>query len=312
MPKKIFLSYSHAQQEWVRTRLVPVLEAGGAEVLIDYREFGAGRTLPGQMDATQDKADTNLLVISPAYLDSANCRHEMERAVARDPGFLKDPPLTIPVICEKVHDHPHCPGWLVQNLPLWLDLSDDRAPDPWERLMKACDANLGVTVPDWLNARDEICRCLERNQSVNLVVREKYIKWRELLRHIRQERFTDLGEVDVESGSVASRRAFVAEMLKAAGVPRNVPAEPEDLVVLNNAIAQRSQKTRLILKHFDYVTFHPYYDHNLFSALRHLIMDSQKLVLLIHSKKSFAELLPPDNPLSSITNLKTVELQAKP
>lgn len=309
MAKKVFISYSHAQQNWVRTRLVPVLDAGGADALIDYREFGAGKRVIGQMDDTQDRADQTLLVLSPQYLASDYCLHEMNRALKNDPQFKEG--SVLPVIKETCT----LPDWLTRSnpdLPLYVNLTNGKDTTQWDLLLKACDADLGVTAPDWLKTRDEICLYLQRNESVNLVVRGKYIKWRELLRHIRQEWITDLGEVDLESGAVASRRAFVSEMLKAAGAATPVPPKPDDLVILNHALTTRSQKTRLILKHFDYVTFHPYYDHNLFATLRHLIMESQKLVLLIHSKKSFIELLPLDNPLSSITNLKTVELRDKP
>ncbi len=83
MPKKIFISYSHHQAPWVRDRLVPCLKAGGAEVLIDRERFEAGKALIGQMDAAQDAADASVLVLSPEYLKSKACRHEMKRAVAR-------------------------------------------------------------------------------------------------------------------------------------------------------------------------------------------------------------------------------------
>jgi len=35
---KVFVSYSHAQSDWVQDRVVPVLEAGGAEVLVDHSQ----------------------------------------------------------------------------------------------------------------------------------------------------------------------------------------------------------------------------------------------------------------------------------
>lgn len=65
---KVFVSYSHAQGEWVLDRLVPCLKAGGAGVLIDVERFRAGGGVHRQMDATQDQADRHVLVLSAAYL----------------------------------------------------------------------------------------------------------------------------------------------------------------------------------------------------------------------------------------------------
>ncbi len=87
MGKKVFISYCHQQGEWVWNRLVPCLRAGGAQVLIDRERFEAGKGLLGQMDAVQDEADINVLVLSADYLASPNCLHEMARAVAGDPVF---------------------------------------------------------------------------------------------------------------------------------------------------------------------------------------------------------------------------------
>ncbi len=81
----------------------------GAEVLIDRERFKAGKVLVAQMDAIQDTADINVFVLSPDYLKSANCVHEMKRAVACDPGFVRGAlspssachvlfPLTSPVL----------------------------------------------------------------------------------------------------------------------------------------------------------------------------------------------------------------------
>lgn len=59
-PAKVIVSYSHKQGEWVLDRLVPVLKAGGAEVLIDEERFTAGKAVRGQTDAVQAQADINL------------------------------------------------------------------------------------------------------------------------------------------------------------------------------------------------------------------------------------------------------------
>jgi hypothetical protein len=58
-----FVSYSHQQAHWVIDRLAPCLEAGGAEVLIDRDRFAVGKAVVGQMDALQDQADKQLLVL---------------------------------------------------------------------------------------------------------------------------------------------------------------------------------------------------------------------------------------------------------
>lgn len=42
MKKKIFISYSHKQGQWVKDVLLPTLNAGRADVLIDSTRFEAG------------------------------------------------------------------------------------------------------------------------------------------------------------------------------------------------------------------------------------------------------------------------------
>jgi len=84
---RLFVSYSHQHGRWVWERLVPVLKAGGAEVLIDKERFKLGKAIVGQMKALQAQADRHLLVYSPDYLGSTYCQHEMKNAVALDPTF---------------------------------------------------------------------------------------------------------------------------------------------------------------------------------------------------------------------------------
>ena len=303
MAKKVFISYCHQQEDWVLERLVPCLRYGGAELLIDKERFKAGRAVIGQMDATQDRADLSLLVLSPDYLNSQYCVHEMNRALTKDPTFQHG--KTIPVLRVACN----LPLQITQHNPIYVNLQDDKNSDEWDLLLQACKADLGCAAPDWLQARDDIVRYLSRIDSVNLIVSGEP-KWKELILHIKNDYFPDLGIVDLESGATASRRGLVAEILKACCSPTKVPKENEDLVELNRVLNER-QISRLAIQHFDLVAYrHKTYSIDFFAALRNLIMNSQKLIVIIQSRKPFLTLLPKDNPLSLI-DLKTVELKGR-
>jgi len=301
--RKIFISYSHHQGEWVWDRLVPVLKAGGAEVLIDRERFAAGHALVGQMDTTQDAADVHVLVLSPEYLASDACRHEMERAVARDPRFENG--VVVPVQRAAVPLPDALDGL---NQPFYADLTADGVTPPWDLLLRACGADLGTDAPSWLAARDEIRRFLARGQSVNLVV-DGDVGWRPLIADLQRGDLTDLAIVNLEKPATVSRRGLVAEILRALGMTAAVPAEPEDLPELERFLSAR-QRSRLALTHFDLTANRPIYGVDLFSTLKYLVMESRKLVLLVQSRHPFATLLPAGHPLSEV-DLQTVELRGR-
>jgi hypothetical protein len=305
MPKSVFISYCHNQGDWVWNSLVPCLRGGGADVHIERGPFEVGKAVVGQMDAVQDGAAMDVLVLSPDYLNNPYCVHEMERAVRRDPKFAHG---RIVVLVTRVHCE--LPARIERPKTLYVDLRDDSNAQQWRLLLLSCEADLGAPAPHWLDALHETCRFLQRDNSVNLVVRNKP-KWRELIREVRN-RIAGLAEVDLESGATASRKALVEEILRACGAPTTVPDEPNDLVILNRALLNRSV-SRLAMVHFDMVRFRPSYDVNLFGTLRNLMTDSRKLVLLLESRQFFANLLPADHPLSSTdVIIKTVELNGLP
>lgn len=165
MSHKIFISYRHNRQAWVLEKLLPCLEAGGLEVLIDRERSLAGKSVIGQMDAAQDAADQHLLLLTPDYLESGYCLHEMRRAIATDPDFSRG--KVVPVVLQTC-PLPEALG--EENAPVRVDLRDDRDPGQWDLLMRSCRADLGVNPLDWLKARDGLVRRLERRESVNLVV----------------------------------------------------------------------------------------------------------------------------------------------
>ncbi len=162
---------------------------------------------------------------------------------------------------------------------------------------------------DALAVRDELLGFLRRDQSVNLVVRaHEDVAWRPLLDAVA-ESVPDLLRIDLQDGRTASLRGFVREVLRACRAEREVPAEPaEALVVLSETLQARPTTTRLALLHFDRALER--YGSDLFGALRYLVMEQRKLVLLVQSYRPFHELVPADHELSRI-DLKTVELKRR-
>ncbi|HEY0838379.1 MAG TPA: toll/interleukin-1 receptor domain-containing protein [Azospirillum sp.] len=298
----VFVSYSHAQAPWVRTRLVPCLKAGGVDVRIDVERFRAGIAVHRQMDAEQDACDKHLLILSDEYLASAACRHEMERAIARDPAFdggtiipVRRMPCTLP------------PGIAIPN-PLHIDLTDDGQPAAWERLLADCGASLGTTALEWLRARDAIVRHLGDERSVNLVTREgvKTRAWEALIEDARQT-VGDLPRVDFQDTAVYSRPGLVRQMLAALGLRVPVPNRPDDLSALGHALAAGAPRW-LALTRFHLVQDHADLDKELFLVLRDLVQEKKHLRVLVQSRTPFANLLPP-LPVGSDFELPVVDLR---
>lgn len=292
MPKRVFVSYSHKQGDWVWDRLVPVLKAGGAEPLVDRERFKLGRALFDQMDALQDEADVQLLCLSEDYLASPACCHEMERAVALDPDFKKN--VVVPVKVAEV-DLPPAIG---SANPLYADLRGGRISAAWDLVLAACDADLGTTAPRWLEARDEVRTLLGRNQGVNLVVQGN-ANWAGLIEHLREE--LHLPEVDLESGATETREGLMRAILRALEV--KLPAATDELSLETfEGLIDRLEPKRLALTHFHYAAHRPgSYDWNLFGSLRHLTMTRRKLILLVQSRQPYMSILPAGHPLSEIS-----------
>jgi hypothetical protein len=278
----VFVSYSHKQSGWVRDRLVPCLEAGGANVLVDYKLFKLGRTVLGQMDATQDKADRQVLVLTRDYHASDLCEHEMQRAIAKDPTLNNDvvivvqrdedpiPPALKPVLC--------------------ANLCDDSACAPWNRILDSCGATLGIEVPHWLGVRDEVRRCLTNGISVNLVVPSSGVRWQPLVAQALASASHSFPLLYLSDGATATRRTFIETILRALG-NTTIVRRSEDLATLSNVIKARDTTT-LALLDFDWVKGRRGYDKDLHGTLRFLIRHQRKLVLLVQSHARFAEILP--------------------
>ena len=132
--------------------------------------------------------------------------------------------------------------------------------------------------------------------------------WRKLLEHIQNDHISSLAKVDLDAGPTASRQNLIREILRSQQLGRPIPPEPDDLRELHDALTSVNH-CYLAMTHFDNVSRRGYGD-DLFSAFRHLIMESRKLTLLVQSRRMFTELIAGDHPLSTI-DVKTVELNGR-
>lgn len=301
MPKT-FVSYSHTQGRWVWSRLQPVLDVAGADVLIDLERFTAGKAVFDQMDDLQDQADFHLLCLSDEYLASPACRHEMERAIAGDPDFSHG--RVIPILLSRSLKLPDA---IKTPDPLRVDLTDDRNPKPWQMLLKACGLTMSAGPVAWLEVIDETAGALARMQSVNLVA-ENGVESSQLLDHLigathPSPLVADLKRIDLASGSCASRRGLLGEILRSLGIKEDLPKQRRAALVEFDRLIDGLPEARLALTHFDMVESserRDEYGDDLFAALYNLVTMRRKLGLLVVSRRPYATFLPKNHPISAI------------
>ena len=304
--RTVFVSYSWKQGEWVWDRLVPVLKAGGIEVLIDRDRFKAGKDILGQMDKTQDQAGQHVLCLSAEYLASTACHHEMRRAIASDPKFSKG--SIIPLRLDTTPLPKELAGSrLTTPKPLWINFADDRKPEPWRGLLTASKGDLGTCPVRWLEARDQTRDQLEHRKSVCLHVVNEKANWRALMDDVLESLQRPARQLDLDQGATKTRASFVNCVLDkpAHHLPAGGPGF--ELVELDVAVRAMTSSLTLAIRHFDHMSSQFKADADLFDVLRNLIMDARKLVLFVQTRTPFATLLPGDHRLSKI-DIKTVEL----
>lgn len=306
---KVFVSYSHKQGTWVWERLMPVLRAGETEVLIDRERFKAGVAVVGQMDKIQGTADVHVLCLSADYLVSDACCHEIECAIACDPRFTKaiNPRVKRGLVVPVRLDDTPLPAAIAGPNPLWVDMREDPDPEPWRLLLDRCQVDLGMSAPAWLAARNDIVRFLKRRQSVNLLVTRDGVRWRELIEHLKNERFAHLACVDFQEPSTIPREGLLNSILSRLGARERVRHRPNDLADFTRILSTYAAPVHIVIGHFDLAPQRKGYGADFFSAFRWLTMETRKVVLLIQSRTPFAALLPRNNPLSAI-NIETVTL----
>ena len=81
-----FVSYSHADAEWVRTWLLPRLERAGLRICIDFRDFDVGVLSLENMSRAVDNSRHTLLVLTPAWIESEWTDYELLLTQVSDPA----------------------------------------------------------------------------------------------------------------------------------------------------------------------------------------------------------------------------------
>lgn len=301
MPQsKVFVSYSHRDGEFIWHRLVPVLKAAGAEILIDVDRFRLGVGCERQMNDAQDNADFQLLCFSQGYLDSTACDHEWRRAVAMDADFVSG--TVIPLKLEDIA----LPEEVEQANPLYANLAANADPAPWRQLLRDLELQASWCPLNWLDAAQVTLSAIRDMRSVNLVV-ENGLLYASLLEHFQESedssvRLRKLKCVSLTSGRCAARRGLLMEILGQFGIRDELPrTRPHDIVEFDRLLSELGQ-VRLAIEHFDMVATperRKQYGNDLFACFFDLTQ-KRKLSLLVISKRPYATLLPKDHPVSAI------------
>ncbi|MEM7014122.1 MAG: toll/interleukin-1 receptor domain-containing protein [Verrucomicrobiota bacterium] len=310
--KKIFLSYAHKNRDWVERSLLPVLRAAAApdvegeepkvEILIDVERFQFGEGVVGQMDAAQDEADLTMMVLTPDYVASEHCLHELRRAMAK-PDHAKLPIKRID--CE-------IPEELKGDDPvLWCDLTDDGAEDLWEQLLGQLEiagpGGLGIAASKWLKAARDVERILGREcLSVNLVSDlpgEKLTKFYEF--GVAPSLEAKLPQVDLNDPTCHRLPGLYRQLLAAT---TNV--DPGRLPRPSEVFGEQLKKLkaqRLLIRNFEKVKpRHAEYGDGLWESLR--FATENRMVILMAESNTPASNLMPGHPVSEI-NFREVKLR---
>ena len=95
-PYDVFISYSHADSNWVWEWLVPRLKYAGLKVCTDRESFELGVPALINMENAVATSRHTLLVLTPAYLASGWTMYEQILTQSQDPSGLRQ--RTIPVL----------------------------------------------------------------------------------------------------------------------------------------------------------------------------------------------------------------------
>ncbi len=123
-----FISYSHADQAWVRGWLAPTLRGAGLKVCVDYDSFPIGAPIVTAIEHAVVASRKTLMVLTPSYLKSEWTTFENLLAQYLDPAAQRA--RLIPIMRRKCELPPRV-GYLI-----WADLRKEN-PDELAKVIAA-------------------------------------------------------------------------------------------------------------------------------------------------------------------------------
>jgi TIR domain len=156
--RDVFVSYGHADAEWVRT-LAGNLYQSGVEVAFDEWEIGPGDVLIHKLDEMLLTSRDGILVVSPASLRSRYVQREyaalMQRSIERGRRL-------IPVLLQDAELPP------LLSTEIWVDFRNVDGPDYLARVQAL--VAVGLHQPDGALAADGLALCAQSSGMRGLAV----------------------------------------------------------------------------------------------------------------------------------------------
>lgn len=126
-----FISYSHADEEWVESTLLKTLEDAGLRVCIDFRDFKVGLPAIVNMENAVTDSRHTLIVLTEAWNKSEWGNFEILLAQTSDPSGIRG--RLIPVRLEDIATLPKRIAMLT-----WVDFTrPNRVKYSWKQLFDA-------------------------------------------------------------------------------------------------------------------------------------------------------------------------------
>ena len=145
-----FLCYSKHDRDWVKM-LLKGLEERKYRCCVDFRDFLVGAFIVDNIYKAINSSRKTIAVLSPDFVQSAYCNHELQTALSLQKQHQVIPILIRP--CE-------VPPFLQDNITYLEWCQPDVSPYFWEHLVRSMERKTPNTVRD-LEDANEKCRLVE-------------------------------------------------------------------------------------------------------------------------------------------------------